>query len=496
MRLRLSIARSSIFAAGLVAVAGPLLYSNGRAQQPQAGKPAPPASTEKAKYLGADACQLCHETGPRGRFKDDFVRLTEYKTWKTDKHSQAYAKLNEARSKQIGMLLKIADVTKDDRCLNCHAANVPLDLRVGTEGQAYRLEDGVSCDACHGPSSLWLTPHFTEPGWRTKPTAEKQKLGFYDVRDPVERSQLCLSCHVGSMADGKVVTHDMYAAGHPPLPSIEVATFSDSMPRHWRYMKEKGPKIWAAFHYDPKKELEQTRLTVLSGVVALRVAANLLASQARKGRQESGWPEFAQLDCYACHHDLKVESWRLKRGYMGMPGRPQMRSWPLELVKLGIRLAGEEPTRVKQAEDALTMAFSAQPFGDPEKIAAAASDLSAWSQRLTQRLGARQYDQPAARKLLRELCAIAQEGVLDYDSARQVTWAFKIIYSELEPKARDKEVRSILKSLDTELKLELPSGTDKSILGELTQGLKTINHYDPYRFRALIEELSRQLPQD
>ena len=41
------------------------------------------------------------------------------------------------------------------------------------------------------------------------------------------------------------MTHEMYAAGHPPLPSIEVATFANSIPRHWWLLAEKareGPR--------------------------------------------------------------------------------------------------------------------------------------------------------------------------------------------------------------------------------------------------------------
>ena len=32
---------------------------------------------------------------------------------------------------------------------------------------------------------------------------------------------MCLSCHLGNAREGRVVTHEMYAAGHPPLPGFE-----------------------------------------------------------------------------------------------------------------------------------------------------------------------------------------------------------------------------------------------------------------------------------
>src|SRR5262249_60064558 len=34
---------------------------------------------------------------------------------------------------------------------------------------------------------------------------------------------------------------------------------------------------------------------------------------------KGAWPEFAEYDCYACHHDLKVSSWRQKRD-LDLPG--------------------------------------------------------------------------------------------------------------------------------------------------------------------------------
>ena len=51
---------------------------------------------------------------------------------------------------------------------------------------------------------------------------------------PSNAHKLCLSCHVGNAAQGKVITHAMYAAGHPPLPAMDIATFALNQPQHWR----------------------------------------------------------------------------------------------------------------------------------------------------------------------------------------------------------------------------------------------------------------------
>src|SRR5207237_3363617 len=124
------------------------------------------------------------------------------------------------------------------------------------------------------------------------------------------------------------------------LPSLEVAFFSDAMPRHWQYLAEKKPEVQKILDYDRAKgDLERTQLVVIASLVSLRESLLLLASQADLGygdETKRGWPELAPFDCYACHHDLKADGWRPKRGYPGVPARPQMRRWPTPRVALGV----------------------------------------------------------------------------------------------------------------------------------------------------------------
>ena len=126
-----------------------------------------------------------------------------------------------------------------------------------------------------------------------------------NVRDPVRRTELCLSCHVGDIACGKFVTHDMFAAGHPPLPAFEIEAFLEQMPPHWR----------------PVPPQSRTRSVALEGLVALRASVRLLADANRlpqkQGHADLGSVDFAVYDCTACHHELQVPSPRQERGYFG-----------------------------------------------------------------------------------------------------------------------------------------------------------------------------------
>jgi hypothetical protein len=62
--------------------------------------------------------------------------------------------------------------------------------------------------------------------------------GERDMRDPAARAERCAACHVGNAAEGRFVTHAMYAAGHPPLPPLEVMTFSRDPPMHTTYARD------------------------------------------------------------------------------------------------------------------------------------------------------------------------------------------------------------------------------------------------------------------
>jgi hypothetical protein len=479
----------TIVIAAVVLCPGP--RTHGR-QPAAAGQP----NAQREEYLGASYCSACHTRPQRPAFTDDYVLLTEYEKWKSeDKHSRAFEILKEPRAVQMGKILNIADVTRDAQCLNCHAANVPVELRAK---DSFKIEDGVSCDACHGPSSRWMVPH-SQKQWRREPMEAKEKLGMIDVRDPVKRARMCFSCHVGDAPEakeaGKVVTHAMYAAGHPPLPGIEVATFSHQMPRHWRYIKQKDEaiqKLLAEFQKVDLRELEQSKLVIVSSPVALRQALGLLASHAEK--EARSWPELSQFDCYACHHDLKAPSWRQQRGYMITPGRPQMRPWPTALVRAGLRYLGRAGTELDEQLKALNDAFNVQPFGKPPDLAAAAKKVAAWAGMLIGELESKKCYEDAARSYLKELCRLKPEEYPDYDSARQIAWAIEVVYGELPANpATDEAIRGLLAAQRKTLLLELPSGTGRNITKELPQSLAAIRDYDPRVFRAQLVDLEKLL---
>src|ERR1700757_1992805 len=120
---------------------------------------APAASgqnTPVGKYNGPGGCasSSCHGSiQPRQVTR---IAQNEYSIWAAqDKHARAYQVLSSAVSMRIGKILNIGKPDQAPKCLVCHALNVPPDQRA----QTFELDDGVSCESCHGPASGWLGPH-------------------------------------------------------------------------------------------------------------------------------------------------------------------------------------------------------------------------------------------------------------------------------------------------------------------------------------------------
>jgi hypothetical protein len=465
-------------------------------------QPKKAADPKDWKYLGAGQCMQCHTEGPRGNRNEQFALMTEYATWRIqDKHSLAFLVLKGPRGTRVGELLK-TDVTKPAAgCLNCHSMWSVQES--GRGGDDFELADGVSCDACHGPASEWLFPHQQPKAWRKKSAKEKQELGMTDLRDPVTRAKVCTSCHVGDATQGKVVTHAMFAAGHPPLPPFELAVFSKALPQHWREKRDVPFLRDPALQKDYDKEdiakkyhldaaaYQQTQLSLATSLIGLHSSMNLVAgrSELEAADRLRRWPELAlpffkqdedlnQLwpevamahsDCFACHHELRRKpdgySWRQERGYAGKPGRPQIRAWSFALPNQGLGLGeGEENLRALHKGIArLIEACDDRPFGAPSKVADAARGLKEWS---TKQVEAHdlQDAKPDRVELLRRLCTLPPNAYPDYESAWELVMTCQVIYQDLPAEAKSDKVQEALGKLLKDFSRYPGSARDKRVL--------------------------------
>jgi hypothetical protein len=487
----------------------------------------------KATWYGVSTCTKCH-TEPTKVWPTDLVKLNEYAHWRVkDRHSLAFAALEGPRGRQMEKLLGFK-VTESAMCLNCHGASFKLE----NPEQDFTRKEGVGCVGCHGPAGFWMNMHFLEtPKWRAMTPEDKEALGMFNVRDPMKRSQLCLSCHIGNAAEGKIVTHSMYAAGHPPLSSFEVASQSANLPPHWYTLREvkaftgksqlASDKQKAAYHWDTR-DFEQTKLVLASNKAAMEAAAWLMSDRAdfasatkgtaryirpnwpplwlqpglkddphtlwpelEVGKNEKWklsdnpadrWPEImmTHAECYACHHDLKNQSWRqVPRGYSGkQPGRPQFQEWPYALSKTGISDA------IRQDYNAgLESLYRAcdKPFGDPGLVIKAAKNLDACAGKLPSPVGGKDFaiDKAFASKLLQQLSNLPKDYYPDYDSARQIAWAFNAVYTDGWNDKQDPKVLAVLKELDDAMNLTRNSKIRQKTIEDRDALGKQFNYGNP-----------------
>lgn len=239
------------------------------------------------KSLGVASCSssLCH--GGVEAWRESGVLQNEYFTWaRSDKHARAYTVLLEPRSQEIARRLGFQEPPERAAvCLDCHAHNVPGSRR----GPRFVLADGVSCEACHGPSERWLRSH-VEPG---ATHADNVARGLYPTADPIARAKLCLSCHFGDAQ--RFVTHKMMAAGHPRM-SFELDTFTHIQPAHYR------PDGAAA---RDKRLWDGVRTWAIGQALAASELLDIFTDP-RRGR-DGLFPELVLFDCHACHNPMSAK---------------------------------------------------------------------------------------------------------------------------------------------------------------------------------------------
>lgn len=381
------------------------------------------------KFSGPGSCAASNCHG--GVQPKSVVRIpqNEYTIWAgQDKHSHAYAVLSNPVSVRMGEILGLGTApNKADKCLACHALNERPEQRAQT---FQTIEDGVSCESCHGPAVGWLGPHTL----KNESHEQNIKLGMYDTRDLVKRSERCLSCHIGTPE--KEVDHTMIAAGHPDL-TFQLETFSAAMPRHWK--PAPSASAWLSV-----QEL------AVGQAVQLRQALNRLNRRA----SSAAWPEFAEYECFACHHSLtKPEaSWRQAAGYHGRnPGAPVWNPSTYAVFRhvataVDSSSANQLVTQIQTIEK-----LSGKP-GSKDEVASNAKDASALTDRIVTAVQGQQYDKALTARLLREIAndgdTISIEGERSAEQATMALDSLSLAYVKNDPDAANKEeLRAAIKDL-------------------------------------------------
>lgn len=370
------------------------------AQVPAAQSAAPPAD---GAHLGVSSCagSTCH--GAVERLKGSHVAQNEYIIWsRKDKHAKAYTVLSEPRSQRIARNLGLADARTAPLCLDCHADNVPDDMR----GPQFQISDGVGCEACHGGARTWLGTHISGAKH-----ADNLAAGLYPTENPVARAEKCLSCHQGN--EKKFVTHQIMGAGHPRI-SFELDTFTAVEPAHFVidkvYIERKGP-------------VNGVRTWAVGQAVALTkfMDAVIDPKHAPKGL----FPELVLFDCTACHHAMTELRWQPRAATGLGPGLPPL--YDANAIMLKIIAARVAPAAAKTLSDHMLALHKAttENWGDVVREARVVRQAAS---ELVPVMADHDFSRDDMRALVDGLVAAGLDrDAADYPGAEQATMALSSI---------------------------------------------------------------------
>jgi hypothetical protein len=306
------------------ALAAGAVVAVGRPWSPAAQPPPPPADT-RPRVLGSAGCSAtaCHGGQPPASGVSSASAATLW--FARDPHARAFDSLRTNTAREIARHLAAGNPPvppdRDPRCLACHT-NPQTVLtpagRLDTSPAALTLRrEGVGCESCHGAASKWIVPHATWSSPPARPAAYIQHDMAW-INDLTVRAGVCAGCHVGAPATDRLpardVTHDMIAAGHPPL-AFELASYTATLPQHWHEIDraQLPPK-------DRRGPEYPTRAWIAGQLVCGEFALRLLADNASRGPI---WPELARFECHACHRPLGPD----RSSGRAYPGRVGVDAW-------------------------------------------------------------------------------------------------------------------------------------------------------------------------
>ena len=445
---RVSLALFSLASAGLIAAitfsfaaAGPTVHA--------AGEPVLGQAPAARAYTGPGSCAAAACHGSIRPVAGSRILQTEYTTWiAQDRHARAAQVLSNPVSVRMAKILGLPAAHSAAKCLACHT----LDAPEAQQGRTFASE-GVSCESCHGPASAWLGPHTTK-GWTH---AQSVQAGMVDTKDLVKRTEICLSCHLGT-AD-KFVDHEMIAAGHPDL-VFDLEAFSAAMPRHWRPVTESDP-------------FAPVRAFTVGQLVHLRSSLERLS---RRINSQS-WPEYAEMDCFACHHSLArtEDSWRQSLGYDDRrPGNP-----PLNVARwvTARHVLAAYDTKAAAELDEVMQAL-ARDGGrlrpNPSEVVALIARARNILDPAISRAIAAKPDAAAAARLLRAIAGDAEDiAPRGERAAEQAAMALETLYLAITPSSEGSPARAAF--------------------DELFQQFQSPSAYDPRRFIAQVKKIESAL---
>jgi hypothetical protein len=164
-----------------------------------------PAAAEDYEYIGVKKCTMCHKKPDQGN---------QLQVWEDSAHSKAFEVLASEKALEDAKKRGIANPQEAPECLQCHAT--AFHVMDALETSKLALEDGVSCEGCHGPGS----------GYYKKKTMEGIAAGEIEpasVGLTLPNEEMCTGCHKeeGNSFFTGFDFDEMYAKIAHPIPEAE-----------------------------------------------------------------------------------------------------------------------------------------------------------------------------------------------------------------------------------------------------------------------------------
>ncbi|MHB9008473.1 MAG: multiheme c-type cytochrome, partial [Limisphaerales bacterium] len=243
-------------------------------------------SGKEPVYLGSQACGKCHDGPTMGH---------QYSKWRLSAHAKAYASLSQAEAREITRLSGITEEPhRAKMCLGCHAtASEEEDWR---HGDGFHLEDGLQCEACHGPGSEYAVLEIME---------DKEKAIAHGLKLPTQDD--CLMCHRSKGSHDAVLKKKPYnleeafqRVAHPlprPKPTAEnPSEFPQTASPH----DYTGVMACAACHTGPKFNFQFSQWRRSKHAQAYATLATPRSVEIARNEGVTGDPQQSG-QCLKCH---------------------------------------------------------------------------------------------------------------------------------------------------------------------------------------------------
>ncbi|MBN2010246.1 cytochrome C554 [candidate division KSB1 bacterium] len=156
-------------------------------------------------YVGVKSCKMCHNKAKTGK---------QFSIWSESGHAKAFETLATEEAKAVAKKAGVeGDPQKADQCLSCHVTGHGASSEI--HGDKLTMEEGVSCEACHGPGSAYKSMKVMKD--ITAGTIKGETVGLTTIT-----AETCKTCHNPKSPTYKEFNFDE-AAKKIAHPIVEIA---------------------------------------------------------------------------------------------------------------------------------------------------------------------------------------------------------------------------------------------------------------------------------